>query len=175
MPQSLTYLANNMRIIVRLRRRGAAFRHPFDPAPRTAVLAPGFAENGTIRVFPQGWSAEARRFRPTSIAGRVDVLRALARRPVDLRHAVIVFTDLEARLEERDREFLWQAFGVPVFEQCLDAQNRLLAGECEAHEGLHLWGRVPAEWDGSVERGVCACGSAVPRLMERKGIMVAMA
>jgi hypothetical protein len=165
-----------MKIIVRWKRREAAFRHPLDPAPRTAVLAPGFSESGpNIRVFPKGWSSEARRFRPSSIAGRMDVLRELARRPVDLRHAVIVFTELQERLAKRDREFLWQAFGVPVFEQCLDARNHLVAGECEAHEGLHLWGRVPAEWCGVVEQGVCACGSAVPRLLERKGALAVMA
>jgi len=164
-----------MRIIVRLGRREAAFRHPLDPAPRTAVLAPGFAPSGSIRVFPQGWSAEARRFRPTAIAGRVDVLRALARRNVDLRHAVIAFTELKSRLTERDREFLWQAFGVPVFEQCLGVKNELVAGECEAHEGLHLWRPVPRDWDGDVAKSRCACGSVAPRLMERNRAMVALA
>lgn len=164
-----------MRIIVRLGRRQAAFRHPLDPAPRTAVLAPGFAQNGLIRVFPRGWSDETRRFQPTSIAGRIDVLRALARSPVDLRHAVIAFTDLKTRLRECDREFLWQAFGVPVFEQCLDTRNKLLAGECEAHEGLHLWGILPTDDDGAVEHAPCACGNSLPRLIERKRALAAMA
>ena len=164
-----------MRIIVRLKRRKAAFVHPLDPAPRTAILAPGFAQTDRIQVFPGGWSAQARRFRPTSIAAPINVLRELARRPVDLRHALIVFTDLRARLSESDREFLWQAFGVPVFEQCLDARNQLVAGECEAHHGLHLWRAIPSEWQRDVEHERCACGSPGPRLVQRKLAMAAVA
>lgn len=156
-----------MRIIVRFRRSGAAFLHPLDPAPRTAILAPGFAETATVRVFPQGWTQAAARFHPTSIAGRLDALRDMARYDVELQHAVIVFTDVQQRLSEHDREFLWQAFGVPVFEQCLGPGNELVAGECEAHEGLHVASRVPAEWDGEVEHGRCACGSTAPRLVDQ--------
>ena len=164
-----------MRIIVRLKRHQAIFLHPLDPAPRTAVLEPRFVQSATIRVFPRGWSVDARRFRPTCIAGRMEVLRALARRNVDLQHAVIAFTDLKARLTERDREFLWQAFGVPVFEQCLDKRNDLVAGECEAHAGLHLWQPVAADWLSQVDSSQCACGSQAPRVVERESAMVAIA
>jgi hypothetical protein len=95
-------------------------------------------------------------------------LREAARLGVELQHAVIAFADLESRLSARDRDFLWQAFGVPVFEQCLGTWNELAAAECEAHEGVHVWRAVPAEWDGYVEHARCACGNAAPRLIERK-------
>ena len=162
-----------MRIIVRFRRRGAAFVHPLDPAARTAILARGFEESDTVRVFPRGWTDAAARFRPTSIAGAVEALLAMARYEVELQHAVIAFTDLHARLRDPDREFLWQMFGVPVFEQCLGPGNQLVAAECEAHQGMHVCGLVPSEWDGEVEREKCGCGSTAPRLVERKLVMAA--
>lgn len=164
-----------MRITVRFRRRGAGFQHPLEPAPRTAILAPGFEESCLVRVFPRGWTNAAARFRPTAMAGPVRALKAAARFDVQLQHAVIAFTDLKERLSECDRDFLWQAFGVPVFEQCLGSRNQLLAAECEAHDGLHLWQPAQPEWDGELELGRCACGSTTPRLAQPKSAMVALA
>ncbi len=164
-----------MQIIVRFKRRGVAFRHPLSAATRTAVLAPGFEEGDTVRVFPRGWTKAAARFRPTSIAGPVEALQQMARYDVDIRHAVIAFTDLAAPLSECDRDFLWRIFGVPVFEQCYGPGNELLAAECEAHEGLHLLGAVPSDWEGDVEQARCGCGSITPRLVARKLAVAALA
>ena len=57
---------------------------------------------------------------------------------------------------------MWDAFGVPVFEQCLGLDNELLAMECEAHDGLHLMGTTSRM---GAETNVCGCGSSVPRRM----------
>jgi hypothetical protein len=138
--------------------------HPLDPIPRTAVLAEGFEETAQIRVFPQGWCCEAERFRPEVLAGPLNSLLALARDQLELTHGLIVFTyDFEARLSDRDRDLLWQAFGVPVFEQVLGPAEELLATECQAHDGLH----VTAE-PGALELDYksCGCGATTPRLLE---------
>ena len=153
-------------MVVRIRRpfKGAHFIHPIEPAPRTAILAPGFRETRLVRIFPQGWNERARRFDPCSIAGPLDQLRrlALAASCWPLEQAVVVFTYASAPgISPQDREKLWKSFGVPVFEQYLSPRNRLLATECDAHSGLHVVSGcegIPLEHD------VCACGNPAPRL-----------
>ncbi len=128
-------------MIIRIRRpySGTNFIHPMDSEPRTAVLAPGFQETKTVRVFPYGWNERAERFRPTSIAGPSEHLRKLALRNIRLEHAVMAFTyEGQTGLSHQDREMFWNAFGVPVFEQYLGSGNELLAMECDAHSGLHV-------------------------------------
>jgi len=152
-------------MVVRIRRpsKGAHFIHPIDPAPRTAILAPGFRETRLMRSFPEGWSERARKFNPASIAGPLALLRRMARDTWSFDQAVVVFTYAGgAGLSPRDRDSLWQAFGVPVFEQYLGPRNRLLATECDAHAGLH----VLAGCEGlRLEREVCPCGNSAPRLI----------
>jgi phenylacetate-CoA ligase len=56
-----------------------------------------------------------------------------------LKRAIVAFSGPEhGVLSEADRESLWRAFEVPVFEQYLGLDGSLLAWECEAHEGLHV-------------------------------------
>jgi hypothetical protein len=152
-------------MVVRLRRpsKGANFVHPIEPAPRTAILAPGFRETPGARIFPEGWNERARRFHPASIAAPLELLRRLARDTWSFDQAVVVFTYFGGPgISPLDRELLWNAFGVPVFEQYLSSKNRLLATECDAHAGLH----VVSGCDGlRVERDVCACGNPAPRLI----------
>jgi hypothetical protein len=151
-------------MIIRIRRpfKGAHFVHPIDPAPRTAILVPGFRETRLVRTFPLGWNDRARRFEPASIAGPLEQLRSMARDAWQLEQAVIVFTyDGQLGVPPKDRESLWKAFGVPVFEQYLSPKNKLLATECDAHGGLH----VVAGCAGlPLEHEVCACGNPSPRL-----------
>ena len=151
-------------MVVRIRRpfQGAHFVHPIDPAPRTAILAGGFRETRLVRTFPQGWNERARRFRPGSIAGPLDQLKRLAREEWPLEQAVIVFTYAGGPgVSPLDRESLWKAFGVPVFEQFLGPRNRLLATECDAHSGLHIMNGYE---DLDLEHEVCECGNRAPRL-----------
>ena len=151
-------------MIVRIRRpsKGATFIHPMDPAPRTAILAPGFRETRLVRVFPQGWNARAKRFNPSSVAGPLEQLRSLARDGCPIEQAVVAFTYSGGpALSSADREWLWSAFGVPIFEQYLSPKNKLLATECDAHSGLH----VLSGCDGfRLEHDICACGNPAPRL-----------
>src|SRR6266567_1406092 len=91
----------------------AAFVHPLDPPPRTAVLAPRFRSTRTIRVFPNGWDSEVAEFAPGAIAGAFDQLLAAADAGLPLTHAAICLTwDTNNLLTDAQRDFLWQAFGV---------------------------------------------------------------
>jgi hypothetical protein len=153
-----------MIIHIRYRPRpvGAHFVHPIDPVPRTAIFAPGFRETRTMRVFARGWDDRAARFHPTSVAGPIEQLRRLLTSKVHLEHAVIVLTYPGGPgLSQADRELLWRALGVPVFEQYLDRKNRLLAMECDAHSGMHVVSGCSAL---GIEPDACACGNRAPRL-----------
>jgi hypothetical protein len=89
-------------------------------------------------------------------------MRRLARDTWSFDQAVVVFTyPGSPGLSARDRDALWKAFGVPVYEQYLSPKNRLLATECDAHSGLH----VVSECEGlPFDHEVCACGNPAPRL-----------
>lgn len=151
-----------MRVIIRRRPIGAAFIHPIDPPPRTAVLAAGFRDSKLTRVFPHGWNERAARFSPASVAGPLERLLRVMDAGWPVEHSVIVFTRPgEAGLSGSDRESLWQAFGVPAFEQYLGLKSKLLATECDAHAGLHV---VNDYEDLELEYDVCACGNRAPRL-----------
>lgn len=153
-------------MIVRIRfgrrKAGARFIHPMDPMPRTAILAAGFQETKLARVFPSGWNQAAEDFQPTSIAGPLEQLRRLVRQRVCPQHSLVVFSyDGAEGLNAADRDLFWRAFGVPVYEQLLNAENHLLAMECDAHDGLHLVGDFEELRAG---RSNCPCGNPAPRL-----------
>jgi hypothetical protein len=135
------------------------------PAPRCAVLARGFRSRYPVRVFPEGWNEEAVRFAPQAIAATLPKLDALAG-GVSVTHAVVVFRkEWEPRLAAAERERLWRAFRVPVFEQVIAGDGTLLASECEAHDGLHIESARFAVGDHEIERSPCGCGRTTPRLM----------
>jgi len=155
-----------MTLKIRRRVSGAPFIHPMDPTPRTAILAPGFQESKLVRVFPAGWTEEAARFHPSSIAGPMEQLRSLAKNGFALGHAVVAFTyQGHAGLSDDDRDLFWDSFGVPVFEQHLGPGNELLAMECEAHAGLHVMGDFG---DARLDRNSCVCGNPAPRFQRRR-------
>jgi hypothetical protein len=142
--------------------------YPIPPAPPTAILVDGFRSSGNVRVFEKGWSQEVANFRPAAIAAGPAQLDALRGTPIpSLRNAVIALVrPNEPRLTEEDRERLWRAFRVPVFEQRIDASGRLLASECEAHDGLHIESPgLPPQKGEVLETSPCGCGRSTPRLV----------
>jgi len=150
--------------------RKAGFQYPLGDAPKTAVLVPWFAEHlafrgrASVRSFP-GWTVEAAAFAPAAIAASRSQLRALAVDPPKLTHALIALSrPKEVLLTAADREQLWRAYRVPVFEQIIGPQGERLAAECEAHDGLHI--EAPAQdWTGfALDESVCACGLRTPRV-----------
>jgi len=144
--------------------------YPVHPAPRTAVLVPWFNEsvltNRPVRVFPHGWSVDAAAFAPAAVAGTLEQLNALARDGIpSLTHAVIILSRPEQpRLTDAGRESLWWAFGVPVFEQVIGKSGKLLAAECEAHDGLHIASPALSLHGESVDDSHCPCGRKTPRI-----------
>ena len=168
-------------------RRKAAFVYPIPPAPRTAVLIPGYRSQGKVRVFAKevpsnevfsgGWLAEMSSFAPQAIAGTLEQLEAVAATAITLSHAIVVMGRWEdARVTEADRERLWMRFRVPVFEQIIAANGALLAAECEAHNGLHIQVDVlrldrqgRALPHNEIDRSSCLCGRTGPRLIPAEG------
>jgi len=157
--------------------RKSVFRYPLDPAPRTAVLAACFRQarfpaRSPIRVFPHGWSEEVSAFAPAAVAASREQLFGLAAvdRPPVFSHALIVLDSPgDAPLSMGEREVLWRAFRVPIFEQIIGPRGKLFAAECEAHDGLHietpglLWADL--KWPGyRLDPAPCGCGRKTPRL-----------
>jgi hypothetical protein len=142
--------------------------YPIPPTPPTAILVNGFRSAGNTRVFENGWSEEALLFAPAAIAATPAQLDALRSTPIpSLRNAIIALVRPgEPNLSEDDREHLWRAFRVPVFEQRIDESCTLLAAECEAHDGLHLESPDLPPRNGEIlETTPCGCGRTTPRLV----------
>ena len=149
--------------------------YPVQPAPRTAVLIAGFRSKGPIRVFAEGWTEKTARFDPQSVAGTLDQLYALRRTARPTHALIVVRREWERAVIDADRDRLWRAFGVPVFEQIVDANSSLLAAECEAHDGLHIEGRSWMAGDHEIDRTPCPCGKQSPRLVDRAKVQIASA
>jgi hypothetical protein len=95
----------------------------------------------------------------------------LRQKPASLSHAVIILHRTEdLRLtglllsNQEQRQRLWQAFRVPVFEQIVGENGALLAAECEAHAGLHIESSKLDLAGLSVEKAPCGCGRSAPRI-----------
>jgi hypothetical protein len=143
----------------------AVFHHPLDPAPRTAILTGGFQSSHSVRVFPDGLSECVIRFKPACLAAPFSSLKEMVCHGItmELAHSVVAFTyDAGLLLGDDDRDLLWAAFGVPVFEQYLNWKNELLASECEAHAGLHI---VSGCGSFAIDKTPCACGNLASRLV----------
>jgi hypothetical protein len=136
---------------------------------------------------------ELESFRPCVLVGSEADLRGLAelaqRNFLDLTsvdHAIFVLTACgEKPPTDVSRVVLWQAFGVPVYELFVDAKARLLASECEAHEGWHVescasfslldgelilnapgLSDLPTGLTGRIEIELCPCGRGGMRVLD---------
>lgn len=147
--------------------RKAAFVYPLGKAPRTAVLVPWFRAKDAVRVFDHGWSPEASAYAPEAIAATREQLLALVYSAPDVSHALIALAQPgQPWLTPADREHLWRAFHVPVFQQLVTESGELLAMECEAHDGLHLTARDLPGY--ALDPTPCPCGLRTPRLIPKK-------
>jgi hypothetical protein len=176
------------------------FLNPLRCTPRTAVLMPGFEQTQSVKYVPPDWTLLSG-FRPEAVAASVGVLRMLAKgivsgrgRLPSLQCAMIAFTGPweSGLLHEEDRDLFWRVFQVPVFEQHLGPDGRVVAWECEAHRGLHLLPtravvedldhhqllvtsltdlrrpavRLRTQLAGSIAGGDCPCGETSAKLLE---------
>jgi hypothetical protein len=90
-----------------------------------------------------------------------------------LRCAIVVLSSLSTPggpMTDDNRDLLWRAFGLPVFEQFLGEDGRVVASECEVHDGLHMneagtpIAGEPAGYSAEIVTGHCYCGLETPRL-----------
>lgn len=124
----------------------AELRHPLPGKLRVAVLTSGFRESRTVRVFPNELDGALSRYRPQALAGPLGRLEELAskiragsvRLPSPTHALIVLLRPDESLLDDAQRASLWEVFGAPVFQQVVGFDGRLLAWECEAHEGLHV-------------------------------------
>ncbi len=142
------------------------------------MLDPGFVLDGNAREFGAAEVTTVQDWAPEAIVAPLAVALSLAegklRGQLDLgtlNAAMVVLTDVDGdALDERRRELLWKAFGVPVFEQLRGREGVVVARECEVHDGLHLdpAARVAHELSllgAAMTIGEpCECGSETPRL-----------
>jgi hypothetical protein len=170
------------------RRDRPPFPDPQSLPGRTALLLDGFAETRLCRRVA---CDEVAAYRADVLAGQLPELLACGVDPTArhwVRRAVVAVTrwpDHWQRgflLDEASRDALWQAFAVPVFEYLMTADCRLLAAECEAHDGLHVVGGNDANlWLSAVAEGEsgfrldwqpsrCGCGSWAPRFHVLPGV-----
>ena len=173
------------------------FHHPGHPLERTAVLDSRVRPAHGIRVFPGWQDAALAAWQPASLAGPLNLLTELAEDGPRLRlqRALIVFNKLsDPALSDGDRQLLWRAFQVPMYEQLRAPAGQLLAAECEAHSGLHVMMdraffeldpraqgaevlvsylrdsaapilRLATALTGKIDASPCACGAESPRLI----------
>jgi hypothetical protein len=129
------------------------FIYPFEPAPRVLLLGSEFRQTERTRVMPVGTCLDLSLITQDTIAAPVWRLRELAAQKVTMRYPLVAFTGEFSHLTSADRDLFWESFGVPVFEQLVNAAGHVIADECEAHTALHV--RVPKM---GASLANCACG-----------------
>lgn len=175
---------------------GLAFpRAKFVPphgAVRVAQMGRWYPESSDCKVFRLGDGAGIEAFGAQTIVGPASVLGRMAEAD-DLprvSHSLVALTGPgDGVLTETVRDRLWRAFGVPVYERWTGPDGAVIAGECAAHDGMHVeeggavveWMsgrivltsltaldppslRVNTGWTAEVVDGVCGCGRAGMRI-----------
>ena len=135
------------------------FRNPLPHPARVAVLRERFTGNH-LKTFHPTSTEHLISFRPGILAGSLEDLRLLAA-DVTASKAMVVFCS--GPLAEAERNWLWQRFALPCFEQILDQRGHVIAEECEVHAGLHVL--APDAIAGTLTSVECECGRSEPRLV----------
>ena len=104
------------------------FLYPLTPCPPIALFSRHFPVSDGLRL------EDAK-----TVAAPMTILRDIDPQTWSPAYPLIVLSELdEGLITENDREYIWQCFGVPVFEYLVGSDGRIVARECEAHDGLHL-------------------------------------
>ncbi len=138
------------------------FQNPLPGESRVAVISPHFLEKNGVRCFGPEEVAALVEFAPETMAGTVPALLRLAS-VSSLSRAVVVFSGARIGVvNQKDRDLLWMAFQVPLFEQSFGPDGAIIARECEAHDGLHV--AQSANHLGNLRTAPCPCGRVEPRM-----------
>lgn len=147
------------------------FHYPLPRTPRVALLRSGLDHGRSVRHFDDSapdFMERLAQFRPESFAGSFDQLMRIARANLlhclDIRAVVVLAAAGSTPLGAAERDELWRRFGAPVFEQQLDSDGKLVATECEAHDGLHLLDMRAAVAGAALDDSPCACGKTTARI-----------
>jgi hypothetical protein len=85
--------------------------------------------------------------------------------PASVTHALIrLLRPGETLITGAERDRFWRVFGVPLFEQIVDRSSRVIARECDAHDGLHIHSDEFELTGYQLDDSPCGCGSKIPRL-----------
>ncbi len=151
-----------------------SLRFPLSSPGRLALLDTdlrGGADSGTFASCDLHGLAQ---FGPESMALPLDAALRLADQKLrglldlpSLKVAIVILSSPETgAVAEHHRDLLWSAFGLPIYEQRCDREGKVIARECEVHNGLHFDNVATAELPDSVEvvHERCECGLETPRL-----------
>ena len=113
---------------------------------RIAQVGSGPRLGEPVHIFSEGRWGELSAFAPDVLLGTIpdlqrfmEAMRSERVPSPSVHRAICVLTTLGARpIDDCVRRALWQAFGVPTFEILVSSTGKILASECEAHEGWHI-------------------------------------
>lgn len=142
---------------------GNPFPYPIPNCPPIAVFSPHFAPIAPISTATD--ITMLSRLNVRSVAASMETIQAIDPRLWSPEFPIVVLSDFRSGLlSEDDRDYIWHTFGVPVFEYLLDATGKILARECEAHDGLHF--EIKPDGLQAVVMGEpCNCGRPGSRLL----------
>ncbi len=172
---------------------------PLPAAPsRIAIIGGRFSEAKNIRDFDPADVHGLAAWRPEALVAPLGDALALGKFAPALRlsTAIVILTSLGGdQLDDQARDRLWEAFGVPLFEQLRSWDGAVIARECEAHAGLHVAHsstilqrdpngeillalnskrqvlKTPTGLTGEIVQCECECGSGIPRLRNLASIV----
>jgi len=156
-------------------------RFPLPAPARLAVVDVQFLPAGNLRHFAAGDVRDLVDYAPEALVLPLSSALSMADRKLrglfdlpSLRVGIVVLSSLDSSdggpLGTCHRDLLWKAFGLPVFEQLRGWDGRVIARECEVHDGLHFEGdaahagRILADLPAEIAVAQCECGSETPRL-----------
>jgi hypothetical protein len=84
---------------------------------------------------------------------------------------VVLSTGHGGLISPADRDFIWNSLRVPLLEYLLDSEGRIVARECEAHDGLHIEVSFETSAIGEVVTNTCGCGRDGARLQYSEAII----
>lgn len=139
--------------------------YPLGLSPRIAVLGLPLRLPSNARAFSGPDDPYLALFQPESIAAPFDDFGRLPHAvEAGLRMPLVLFSFPDTGLLTKSpRDWLWQRFGLPVYEQLRDRGGRLLAFECAAHQGLHIV--LPSGIECATTDEPCYCGRTGARYL----------
>ena len=129
----------------RRRRAVETLRFPLPVPARIAIIDAEFHLGTNMQAFGSGDVTRLLDYAPEALVLPLDYALTLARsktRLPSVRIAIVVLSSVDLSgsgpLTAHHRDLLWNTFGLPVFEQLRGRDGRVIARECEVHDGMHF-------------------------------------